>query len=94
MRDLIVVGGGPAGLAVAAEAARRGLDALVLERRSLPADKACGEGILPGGLRASRRWARSATSTRVASRPCGPSDGCRRTAPRRRPGYPPRVAWA
>ena len=52
MRDLIVVGGGPAGLAVGAEAARRGLDALVLERRALPADKACGEGLLPAGLRA------------------------------------------
>ena len=52
MRDLIVVGGGPAGLAVGAEAALRGLDALVLERRPLPADKACGEGLLPAGLRA------------------------------------------
>jgi flavin-dependent dehydrogenase len=52
VRDLIVVGGGPAGLATAAEAARRGLDALVLERRTLPADKACGEGILPAGVRA------------------------------------------
>jgi flavin-dependent dehydrogenase len=52
VRDLIVVGGGPAGLAVSLEAARRGLDALVLERRALPADKACGEGILPGGVRA------------------------------------------
>jgi menaquinone-9 beta-reductase len=52
VRDLIVVGGGPAGLAVAAEAARRGLDALVLERRTLPADKACGEGLLPAGVRA------------------------------------------
>ena len=49
MRDVIVVGGGPAGLAVGAEAARRGLDALVLERRPLPADKACGEGLLPAG---------------------------------------------
>jgi flavin-dependent dehydrogenase len=52
VRDVIIVGGGPAGLAVGIEAARRGLDALVLERRSLPADKACGEGILPGGVRA------------------------------------------
>jgi flavin-dependent dehydrogenase len=52
VRDVIVVGGGPAGLAVGAEAARAGLDALVLERRSLPADKACGEGVLPGGVRA------------------------------------------
>lgn len=52
VRDVIVVGGGPAGLAAAAAAARRGLDALVLERGSLPADKACGEGILPAGVRA------------------------------------------
>ena len=52
MRDLVIVGGGPAGLAVAIAAARRGLDVLVLERRALPADKACGEGILPAGVRA------------------------------------------
>ncbi len=52
MRDLVVIGAGPAGLAVATGAALRGLDALVLERRSLPVDKACGEGLLPGGVRA------------------------------------------
>jgi 2-polyprenyl-6-methoxyphenol hydroxylase-like FAD-dependent oxidoreductase len=52
VRDLIVAGGGPAGLAVGAEAARRGLDVLLLERRPLPADKACGEGLLPAGVRA------------------------------------------
>jgi len=52
IRDVVVAGGGPAGLAVAAEAARRGLDALVLERRALPADKACGEGLLPRAVAA------------------------------------------
>jgi flavin-dependent dehydrogenase len=52
VRDVIVVGGGPAGLAAAAAVAARGLDTLVLERRELPADKACGEGLLPGGVRA------------------------------------------
>ena len=52
MRDVIVIGGGPAGLAAAAAVAARGLDALVLERRALPVDKACGEGLLPGGVRA------------------------------------------
>ena len=52
LRDVVVAGGGPAGLAVAAEAARRGLDALVLERRPLPADKACGEGLLPRAVSA------------------------------------------
>jgi flavin-dependent dehydrogenase len=51
-RDAIVVGGGPAGLAFAAYAASRGLDVLVLERREGPLDKACGEGILPSGVRA------------------------------------------
>jgi flavin-dependent dehydrogenase len=50
--DAVVVGGGPAGLAFAAAAAARGLDVLVLEARPLPVDKACGEGILPAGVRA------------------------------------------
>lgn len=52
MRDVIVVGGGPAGLSAAAALAARGLDAVLLERRALPVDKACGEGLLPGGVRA------------------------------------------
>jgi len=52
VRDLLVVGGGPAGLAVAAAGARRGLDVLLVERRGLPADKACGEGLLPESVRA------------------------------------------
>ncbi len=52
VRDVVIVGGGPAGLAAAALAAARGLDVLLLERRSLPADKACGEGLLPRTVRA------------------------------------------
>jgi len=52
LRDLIVAGGGPAGLAVATAAAAQGLDVLVLEKGTLPADKACGEGLLPAGVRA------------------------------------------
>jgi flavin-dependent dehydrogenase len=51
-RDAVVVGAGPAGLAFAAFAAALGLDVLVLERREGPLDKACGEGILPAGVRA------------------------------------------
>jgi flavin-dependent dehydrogenase len=52
VRDVIIVGGGPAGLAAAAACAQGGLDTLLLERRALPADKACGEGLMPPGLRA------------------------------------------
>jgi menaquinone-9 beta-reductase len=48
--DVAVVGGGPAGLAVAAMAARRGLSVTVLERAQLPHDKACGEGVMRPGL--------------------------------------------
>jgi flavin-dependent dehydrogenase len=54
VRDAVVVGGGPAGLAFAAAAAARGLDVLVAEPRPYPIDKACGEGLLPAGLRALR----------------------------------------
>ncbi|HJP75216.1 MAG TPA: NAD(P)/FAD-dependent oxidoreductase [Pseudonocardiaceae bacterium] len=52
MRDLIVVGAGPAGLATALGAARAGLDVLVFERRTSPIDKACGEGLMPSAVRA------------------------------------------
>lgn len=50
MRDLIVAGGGPVGLATALFAARAGLDVLVREPRRGVIDKACGEGLMPGAL--------------------------------------------
>lgn len=53
--DLVVVGGGPAGLAVALEARARGVDVVVLERGRGPLDKACGEGLMPAGLAALER---------------------------------------
>ncbi len=52
VRDAVVVGGGPAGLAFAIAAAARGLEVEVLEKREGPLDKACGEGLLPAGRRA------------------------------------------
>jgi menaquinone-9 beta-reductase len=50
--DLFVIGGGPAGLAVAIAARRRGLRAVVADGAQSPIDKACGEGLLPDALAA------------------------------------------
>lgn len=50
--DVVVVGAGPAGLAVAIGAAQRGLSTVVLERHAALPDKACGEGLMPPALHA------------------------------------------
>lgn len=47
--DIAIVGGGPVGLAAAIHARRHGLSAIVLDCRSSPREKACGEGIMPRG---------------------------------------------
>ncbi|WP_372729560.1 NAD(P)/FAD-dependent oxidoreductase [Nocardioides sp.] len=52
MRDLIVAGGGPVGLATALYAHRAGLDVGVVEPRDGVIDKACGEGLMPGAVAA------------------------------------------
>lgn len=53
--DVLVVGGGPAGLATALHATRRGLSATVVDAREGVIDKACGEGLMPSGVRALAR---------------------------------------
>jgi menaquinone-9 beta-reductase len=53
--DVAIAGGGPAGLAAGIHAARAGLSVAVFEREELPRDKACGEGLMPPGLRALER---------------------------------------
>jgi menaquinone-9 beta-reductase len=52
--DVFVIGGGPAGLAAALAARRRGLDVTVADAAIPPIDKACGEGIMPDGVEAAR----------------------------------------
>jgi flavin-dependent dehydrogenase len=52
--DVLIAGGGPAGLATAIHAALAGMEAVVVEPRSTPVDKACGEGLMPTGAAALR----------------------------------------
>ena len=48
--DVIIIGGGPAGLFAGIICARNELKTLVLEKQTFPIDKACGEGIMPKGV--------------------------------------------
>lgn len=50
MIDLLVAGGGPAGLATAIYGVQAGLEVAVVERRHGTLDKACGEGMMPHTL--------------------------------------------
>ncbi len=93
--DVVVAGGGPVGLAAAAGAAARGLSVVVVEPRHGPVDKACGEGLMPGTLRALARlgvdppgrdvsgirYLRAGRAGRVAEHAfaTGPGRGVRRT---------------
>jgi flavin-dependent dehydrogenase len=53
--DVLVVGGGPAGLATAIAASLQGLRVMVADSRRPPIDKTCGEGLLPEAVAALRR---------------------------------------
>ncbi len=47
--DVVIVGGGPVGLAAGIQFARQSIRTLVIEKKCFPIDKACGEGIMPTG---------------------------------------------
>jgi menaquinone-9 beta-reductase len=49
--DVVVVGAGPIGSALAIMLGRSGLRTILIERGRFPRDKPCGEGLLPSGVR-------------------------------------------
>jgi flavin-dependent dehydrogenase len=55
MSEVLVAGGGPAGLAAAIAARQAGFEVSVFDSALPPIDKACGEGIMPDGLAALQR---------------------------------------
>src|SRR5260370_3665389 len=53
--DVVVIGGGAAGLAVAIAARMKGFDVTVADGAKSPIDKACGEGLMPSTMAALRK---------------------------------------
>jgi flavin-dependent dehydrogenase len=53
--DVVVIGGGPAGLAAAIAARLKGFDVVVADGAHPPIDKACGEGLMPDSFGALHR---------------------------------------
>jgi len=51
MADIVIAGGGPAGLATAIAARLGGFEVTVLDGARPPIDKACGEGLMPDGVK-------------------------------------------
>jgi flavin-dependent dehydrogenase len=61
--DVLVIGGGPAGLAAAVAARRKGFHVTLADCSHPPVDKACGEGLMPDGLAAFRQLGFTLDST-------------------------------
>ncbi|MGQ0602564.1 MAG: geranylgeranyl reductase family protein [Anaerolineales bacterium] len=53
-RDILIVGAGPAGSAMAYFLATQGLDVLLVDKTDFPRDKTCGDGVSPRAMRVLR----------------------------------------
>src|SRR5437762_10559280 len=53
-KEVIIAGGGPAGLAAAIALRARNLKVTVVDESEPPIEKVCGEGLLPGTLESLR----------------------------------------
>lgn len=66
MIDVAIVGGGPAGSALAVFLGRQGLDVALYDQARFPREKPCGEGLLPAGVEVLRQLGLAAS---VGGRP-------------------------
>ncbi len=94
--DVLVAGGGPAGLAAAIALRQKGFEVAIADPAHPPIDKACGEGVMPEGVRALKALGvaidprasfplkgirfLSGAVSTEAAFPCGRGAGIRRTA--------------
>ena len=77
--DVTIVGGGPAGAALAMTLGRQGVTVVLYEKARHPRLKPCGEGLLPHGVAALREIAGLPKAPRVR----GPEIHCRQRVGRR-----------
>jgi geranylgeranyl reductase family protein len=78
VRDVVVVGGGPAGTATAVFLKQRGHDVLLVDEARFPRDKVCGDSVSPEGWRLLRAMGADRAVAALAPHPLR---GMRLTAP-------------
>lgn len=66
-REIVVVGGGPAGATAAALLKRAGHDVLLIDEARFPRDKICGEALSPGAWRVLERLGATTDIARVGT---------------------------